>query len=479
MSIDTRDPRPRTSPRPAPQGPSTLTPWLAWSLVVLVLAASVAGLLVDGVYSGSESIAATLRAFDLVHVVLVVPALVLATALTRRGSALGQLVLASLGAYIVYTYAYYLFGTGFNDLFLLHTAVFGVALWLLVLTLAGLDAQTLANRFGVKTRVRVVAGILTLLAVSLGGLWVYSALDNATTGDVPAGSQLVETDLVVHLGMTLDLALLVPLYAAAATLLWRRMPWGYVLAFVALLPGILHQLTYLVAMPLQVAADVPGAVSTDPGEPVIVLLYLAAATLLLLGTRHPAPEDRGGPMTPSPDAEPPTTVLARWLRPQDYSADARYRAPARLYGKLSRWIGVPLTSLGLAPRHAVTLEVPGRRSGRPRRNPVLVTTLDDVEYLVSLAGESEWVRNVRAADGRAVLHRRGARAVRLLELPPASRAPVLAAYQAAGAARSGEAAARLQARYNFGLSPAPTLADFERIANLYPVFRVEDRNRTV
>ena len=126
-------------------------------------------------------------------------------------------------------------------------------------------------------------------------------------------------------------------------------------------------------------------------------------------------------MTPR-DAGEPTTVIARWLRPQDYSADTRYRAPARLYGKLSRWIGVPLTSLGLAPRHAVTLEVPGRRTGTPRRNPVLVTALDDVEYLVSLAGESEWVRNVRASGGRAVLHRRGARPVHLLELPPASRA---------------------------------------------------------
>jgi len=92
---------------------------------------------------------------------------------------------------------------------------------------------------------------------------------------------------VVHLGIALDLALLVPLYGVAAVLLWRRLPWGYVLATLALLPGILHQLTYLVAMPFQVAADVPGAVSTDPVEPVIVLLYLAAAALLLLGARHP------------------------------------------------------------------------------------------------------------------------------------------------------------------------------------------------
>lgn len=289
MSIDTHDPRQRVIRGHASHRPSTATQVLGWSLAVLVFAASLAGLLLDGVYTGTGSTSATLRAFDLVHVVLVVPALVAATVLVRRGSALGQLVLASLGAYVAYTYAYYLFGTGFNDLFLLHTVVFGTALWLLVLTLAGLDVDALALRFGAHTHVRVVASILAFLAVSLGAMWVYASLDNVATGDVPAGSQLVETDLVVHLGMALDLAVLTPLYAAAAVLLWRRKPWGYVLGFLAVLPGLLHQLTYLVAMPFQVAADVPGAVSTDAAEPLIVLLYLTGAALLLLGLRHPQP----------------------------------------------------------------------------------------------------------------------------------------------------------------------------------------------
>jgi hypothetical protein len=67
--------------------------------------------------------------------------------------------------------------------------------------------------------------------------------------------------------------------------------------------------------------------------------------------------------------------------------------------------------------------------------------------------------------------------VQLVELPPGARAPVLAAYQAAGAARSGEAAARLRARFNFGLVAEPTLADFARIAHRYPVFRFHDRSR--
>ena len=96
-----------------------------------------------------------------------------------------------------------------------------------------------------------------------------------------------------HLGMALDLSLLVPLYAVAAVLLWRRAAWGYLLATVVLVSGLLHQLSYMVAMPFQAAADVPGAVSFDPGEPVIVLLYRVAATLLFRGAGRTARPWRG------------------------------------------------------------------------------------------------------------------------------------------------------------------------------------------
>jgi hypothetical protein len=58
-----------------------------------------------------------------------------------------------------------------------------------------------------------------------------------------------------------------------------------VLATVALVAGVLHQVSYVVAMPFQFTTDVPDAVSYDPIEPVIVLLYLVATTLLLRGTR--------------------------------------------------------------------------------------------------------------------------------------------------------------------------------------------------
>jgi hypothetical protein len=258
---------------------------LAWVLIGLVACAALAGLLLEGVYAGAESTAAMLRGYDLVTALVVVPLLATATHVASRGSVVAHLIAASLVGYVVYTYAYYLFGTGFNDLFLLHAAIFATGLVALGLMLTSLDLNALAVRFGPRTRARTIAGILGVLAAALGGMWIYIAADNAVTGVVPTGSKLVETDTVVHLGMALDLTLLVPLYAAAAVLLWRRAPWGYALAGLGLFAGVLHQLSYLVAMPFQVAADVPGAAAYDPGEPVIVLLYLTASVLLLHGAR--------------------------------------------------------------------------------------------------------------------------------------------------------------------------------------------------
>ena len=270
-----------------------LTP-LTWLVAALALAASLVGLVADGIYAGAASTAEMLRGFDVVTAIVVVPSLVVAGHLARRGSVAARLVTAGLLAYLVYTYAYYLFGTGFNDLFLLHAAVFASALFALLLAITTIDVTSTTVRFRPDTRARSIAGILGVLAVGLGAMWVYVAVSNAVTGRVPAGSQLVETDTVVHLGMALDLALLVPLYAAAAALLWRHAAWGCVLAAVALIAGVLHQLSYIVAMPFQVAAGVPGAVSYDPIEPVIVLLYLVATALLLHGARRAPTVQDGG-----------------------------------------------------------------------------------------------------------------------------------------------------------------------------------------
>lgn len=159
-------------------------------------------------------------------------------------------------------------------------------------------------------------------------------------------------------------------------------------------------------------------------------------------------------------------------RPQDYSARTAYRPPAAWYRRVNNRLGVALTSLGLAPRDTVTLEVRGRRSGRTRRIPIVRTRHDGADYLVALAGESQWVRNVRAAGGRVVIRRRRARRARLVELAPADRGEIIAAYLDAGRRRGGVKAGDQQARYYFGLDPHPAQDDIDAIAEFYPVFRI-------
>jgi deazaflavin-dependent oxidoreductase (nitroreductase family) len=160
------------------------------------------------------------------------------------------------------------------------------------------------------------------------------------------------------------------------------------------------------------------------------------------------------------------------MKPQDYSARTAYRPPAAWYRRLN-WLGVLLTSAGLAPHDAVTLEVRGRTSGKTRRVPILRTRHGGEDYLVALAGESHWARNVRAAQGRAVIRRRSAQPVHLQELPPAQRPEIIAEYLRAGRSRSGARAASDQARFYFGLDPDATTDDIARIADNYPVFRVD------
>jgi hypothetical protein len=160
--------------------------------------------------------------------------------------------------------------------------------------------------------------------------------------------------------------------------------------------------------------------------------------------------------------------------PQDYSARTDYRPPAGWYARLNRLLGVPLTSLGWAPHDAVTLEVRGRTTGRTRRTPVLITHLDGDRYLVALAGQSQWVRNVRTAGGQAWLRRRGRTPVSLEELPAAERAPILLAYLHSTDRDGARTTRTATAAHYFGLGPDPDLADLTAIADHYPVFRIYD-----
>ncbi len=81
---------------------------------------------------------------------------------------------------------------------------------------------------------------------------------------------------------------------------------------------------------------------------------------------------------------------------------------------------------------AVTLVVPGRRTGHLEKVPVIPVEHDGARYLVSTRGESNWVRNLRAAGGKGELWSRAANEpFRATEVPVDERPPIIAAYRSA------------------------------------------------
>ncbi len=99
-----------------------------------------------------------------------------------------------------------------------------------------------------------------------------------------------------------------------------------------------------------------------------------------------------------------------------------------------------------------------------RADAIVVPTVAGHRYVVSMFGTiSDWVQNLEAAHGDAVLCHGGSRRVRLVLVPPENRAPVLREY--VRVASSG--------RKHFPLAVGAPLVDFAAIAAQYPVYRVE------
>ena len=153
-----------------------------------------------------------------------------------------------------------------------------------------------------------------------------------------------------------------------------------------------------------------------------------------------------------------------WWMPRTWYRALLYpgRRPNLLSRKLNS-VGAWASSIGIAPSLMVSLETKGRRTGRTVRVPLVVAKLEGRRYLVSMLGENaDWVRNVRASNGEAVLRHGISEPVKLREVAVSERPPILRAFlkRAPGA------------RPHFDIAPNAPLEEFARIAPRVPVFRV-------
>jgi F420H(2)-dependent quinone reductase len=132
----------------------------------------------------------------------------------------------------------------------------------------------------------------------------------------------------------------------------------------------------------------------------------------------------------------------------------------RIWNGAFAWV----SGLGLTPQLLLTLQVQSRTNGRLRSTVLVGASHEGSRYVVSMLGDnSEWVKNVRAAGGKAFIKRGRLRPVMLKEIPPEKRAPILKAWSQV--ATSG--------RQHLPVAHEAPVSAFEAIAADYPVFRID------
>ena len=154
-------------------------------------------------------------------------------------------------------------------------------------------------------------------------------------------------------------------------------------------------------------------------------------------------------------------MTARQIQPTD---PRRYVPPG---GRMDRWSAAVvrwLTERGVSLLGSRVLTVRGRRTGERRRVVVNLLDLDGERYLVAPRGNTQWVRNARAAGGGELALGRRTERVVLTELPVEERAPVLRVYLDRWGWEVG--------RFVEGLTKDSTDAELAAAAPGFPVLRV-------
>lgn len=249
---------------------------LTWGLAGLMCSQALLGLALPGAYRDAEPIRTAWFGNDWITLVVSVPLLVAGMESAARGSIRGLLLWLGMIAYSVYNYAFYLFGAALNAFFPLYVLTTTVATVGLILAISRLDVADVARRFCPTTPARAIGGSLAGMGTGLAMVWIAM-----WAAHIFAGWPTPVAPDAFKIVAALDLALMVPSLTAGGVLLWRRHPWGYLIASLASIQSAL----YLLVLSVNSVVAIRRGLASPPGElPVwgVLLVVTSVIALMLL-----------------------------------------------------------------------------------------------------------------------------------------------------------------------------------------------------
>jgi hypothetical protein len=223
----------------------------------------------NGINMASEGIG-----WDLVTLLVVVPALALTLPSLLRGTLRGTLLAAGFLVYFLYQYAEYAVGLAYGPLFPVYVGIIALSVSGLALLLSRVDIAALPERFGPHFPRKAMVAFGLYMAILLGGMWVPLIAGTLTSTSVP---QLYGgTTLVVQ---AFDLGVLVPLGLFTAVTVYRRLPVGYLLSAVVIVKGA------SIALGIVAMLVVEWLTTGEPQLPPIIIFGLTSIAGLAIAVR--------------------------------------------------------------------------------------------------------------------------------------------------------------------------------------------------
>lgn len=190
--------------------------------LVLAVTCAACGIFIRSIYADNDFVKTAWLGNDWVTLVVVAPALVLVLIVAwNKKSLKTDLLLSGLVAYLLYNYAFYLFGAMFNKFFLIYVAICCLGMFILILLLPAIRIQppVLPSKL-----LKWISAYLLFIAVMLCIVELPPILNFVIFNELPDIIQ--KTNHPTGIVYALDFLVIIPVMTIASFLLWHNQSWA-------------------------------------------------------------------------------------------------------------------------------------------------------------------------------------------------------------------------------------------------------------
>lgn len=231
-------------------------------------------------HNESVSMAAQVKAQDLVTLLIAIPFLATSLILNNKNSIRGKFLLTGTLGYFLYTYASYCFVSMYNNFFIVYILLFGLSFFAFTINFTSFDLKTISQQFQKLKFRKYLAFSIIFLGGAIGMMWLGRIIPALFDG-IPSGLEHYTTLPI----QAIDLGIIVPTTIMAGILLIRKNDLGYLLASIIIIKGI----TMLLAIDAMAISMILVGASISIIElvvfPFFTILYCFNLYLLIIGIR--------------------------------------------------------------------------------------------------------------------------------------------------------------------------------------------------